>query len=631
LSGRFGTFSGFMRVRLISVLTASAVSTALGQSESLVDLPALTVNSPRVALQEPVGTFAMPVSALRFEPQVDVQGRNMAEGQADIAIRGGIFENTGFRVGAVSLYDPMTGHYFAEIPVSPSMLTAPAVLTGADNAWRGWNANAGSIAYSWRLIRQTGLISVSAGEYDTQRGELYQGVVAPQPLWGGRLAADFSVGYSRSDGSRPWGESEFSRYNVRFQLQREASQTDLFYGVQSKEFGWPNLYTPFANVYETEDVRTALLALNHHVRLAGGDYISVGGYYRYNNDHYVFNRADPGAYNAAFATGPAFHRTWVYGAGLEGRVTTGDVRWNLNGAFVDDEIKSSSLTFGRYRTRQHLKVAVVPEYSWELPNARTATVKAGAAFDDTDRDASSVSPVAEFAIDQVAPAAGVNRVYASFARSTQTSTYFALNSNPSRGLFRGNPNLQRQIAKNFEIGASGGRGPWTAHAAVFHRKDDRLVDWTYSSSAVNARAANPVDIDTTGFETVVRYGTKTVDVVFGYAALNKEADYGTAVVDASFYALNFPEHRVTLAVVGRLGAGWELRMDNEYRVQEKNALRRSGRTPFISSAGIYYSVRAVPGLRLSAEVENLWDSDFEEVPAVPAARRQISVGVVYAW
>ena len=85
----------------------------------------------------------MPVTALRYEPLVDVQARNFAEDQADVAIRGGIFENTGFRIGGVSLYDPQTGHYFAEIPVAPAMLSAPQVLTGVDNALDGFQCGCG--------------------------------------------------------------------------------------------------------------------------------------------------------------------------------------------------------------------------------------------------------------------------------------------------------------------------------------------------------------------------------------------------------------------------------------------------------------------------------------------------------
>ena len=141
-------------------------------AEPVATLPQVTVYSPRVANQDPVGTYAMPVSALRFEPLVDVQARNLAEGQADIAIRGGIFENTGFRIGAVPLFDPQTGHYFAEIPVAPAMLGAPAILTGTDNATAGFNASVGTISYDWRPVRQTGALTLAAGEYDTNRQEL---------------------------------------------------------------------------------------------------------------------------------------------------------------------------------------------------------------------------------------------------------------------------------------------------------------------------------------------------------------------------------------------------------------------------------------------------------------------------
>ena len=60
-------------------------------AEPVEIMPMVMVYSPRVANQDPVGTFAMPISALRFEPLVDVQARNLAEGQAE-ADREGIPE-----------------------------------------------------------------------------------------------------------------------------------------------------------------------------------------------------------------------------------------------------------------------------------------------------------------------------------------------------------------------------------------------------------------------------------------------------------------------------------------------------------------------------------------------------------
>ncbi|MDX2369367.1 MAG: TonB-dependent receptor, partial [Colwellia sp.] len=82
------------------------------------DIEKITIESSTTANTKPVGTFGSPVSNLEYDPRVDLQSRNMAEAQADVTIRGGIFENTGFRVGSATLLDPQTGHYFAEIPIA---------------------------------------------------------------------------------------------------------------------------------------------------------------------------------------------------------------------------------------------------------------------------------------------------------------------------------------------------------------------------------------------------------------------------------------------------------------------------------------------------------------------------------
>jgi outer membrane receptor protein involved in Fe transport len=622
-----------MNVRLLPFLAVASAARVLAQSESM-ELPQLLVYSPRVAIQEPIGTFPMPVSALRFEPLVDVQARNLAEGQADIAIRGGVFENTGFRLGALSLYDPQTGHYFAEIPVAPAMISAPVVLTGAENAARGWNANAGTIAYGWQAIRTRGALSAAVGEFATRRGQLYQGWVSDTTLAGRTLAADAAVAYSESAGSRPFGDHEFARYNARVQLAGPSGQTDLFYGYQSKFFGWPNLYTPFAGVFESENLQTNLVVLNHRETLATDpdDFVAAGGYYRRNKDNYIFNRTAPAPF-------PFFHTTWVYGAGAEARVTRGEIHWNAHATFIDEAIRSSSLKFGRFRQRRHAKLAVTPERTWALADERRLTLLAGAAYDKTNRvgsgRTSAISPIAQLTLDRLAPSLGLDALYVSYAESTQSPTYTALNSNPNAGLFRGNPNLAREDASNLELGMRGSHGAWTATAALFHRRSDDLVDWTFNATAPNAstiaRTANPVDIETTGVELVARYGGVRADLIFGYTSLMKDADYGAASGNASYYALNFPKHRLTAAAIVRLGAGFEVRMDNELRLQKENILRKSDDEAWLASAGVYYSPAAIKGLRLSVEVENLWDSEFEEVPAVPSAQRQISAGLTYAW
>ncbi len=606
------------RVIVLGSLPVVSPLSAQTQSETY-ELPKLSVYSIQVANQTPVATFAMPVSGLQFEPRVDVQARNLAEGQADVAIRGGIFENTGFKLGALGLYDPQTGHYFAELPVAPAMLTTPKVLTGADNAAAGFNAQVGSVAYGWRPITARGELSLAAGSDDLHRQSFYQGFVAADKVAGRTFAADVDLARSQSDGSVPFGDHLFKRIAGRVQLAGEGSQTDLFAGWQAKFFGWPNLYTPFG-FNETELLKTELYAFNHREWTSPENYWQVGTYYRRNYDDYEFNRAVPGASN------PFIHTTRVRAVAADGRHEIAGWAVAYSAQFLSDSIESTSLTFGPYRTRDYFKVAVVPEFATDTEQGRL-TLRAGASYDDTNRDESEISPVVEASLRS---RAGI-RYYAQYAGSSQVATYTALKSNPAAGLFRGNQNLGRETSRNLEAGVEFARNGWTIQAAVFHRQDDDLVDWTFRQG-VTARTANAVDIDTTGLEFVAIYNAPRYDLILSYAYLEKDADYGLATVDASFYALNFPRHRLTAALVARLGQGLELRLDNEYRVQEENLLRTiGGDDAVLTSVGLYWLPSAVRGLELSLRVDNLWDDDFQEVPAVPAARRQFAGGVSWHW
>ncbi|HYD82956.1 MAG TPA: TonB-dependent receptor, partial [Opitutus sp.] len=282
-----------------------------------------------------------------------------------------------------------------------------------------------------------------------------------------------------------------------------------------------------------------------------------------------------------------------------------------------------------YRTRTMGKISLVPEKTWALEDGADLIAKAGVAYDASNREDGAFSPIFEIAREQ--RSATVQRVYFSYAEATQVPTYTALKSSPSAGLFRGNQNLGRSTSRNIEAGLRANVGGWAAEAALFHRFDDDLVDWTFSRG-VTARAANAVDMETTGIELVARRSWTPLDLVLGYTWLTKEADYRNAPVDASFYALNYAEHRLTLAIVARLSRSLELRVDNEARIQAGNLLRtRGGERPLLTAVGVTYRPAAWRRVSLTAQADNLWDSEFQEVPAVPASPRQISGIVGYTW
>jgi hypothetical protein len=595
-----------------------------GASEAPVELPAFTVYSPGGALQEPAGTFATPVTGLRFEPLVDVQARNLAEGQADVALRGGLFENTGFRLGGATLLDPQTGHYLAEIPVPPAMLTAHRILTGAENAFVGFNANVGSVAFDWQPVFARGELTVVAGQNRARRASLYEGVVGDERVDGRILAADAEVSRSTSDGPVPFGDHRFQRCAMRLQLAGRGAQTDLFCGYQAKFFGWPNLYTPFGSD-ETENLQTVLFALNHRASWDRRGWVEASVFWRRNKDDYAFNRFAP-----VGPEHPYQHTTWTTGAALSGHDDFGAWALGFSAEWLADALKSTSLIYGRFHSRTYAKAGIKPEKTWML-GARRLTLNAGVTGDDTNRDGPAVSPVAEVVLESPQSGGGSRRLFLDFAGTTQVPTYTALNSSSAAGLFRGNASLGRTTSHNLEIGRDETRGVWRTHFAAFYRRDDNLVDWTFQQGVV-ARRANPVKIDTAGMEATLKWSRPAWDVIIGYAYLHKNADYGTAVVAGSFYALNFPRQRLTAAIVAQLGGGFELRMDNQARIQEDNPLRTAGgNRVVISSLGFYYRPPRMPRFDLSVQADNLWNSAFQAVPAVPAARREISASIACRW
>ena len=606
-------------MRLLPLLFIAGLPLRAQTPVERVLLPDYPVVSLNVADPQPVGAAATPVSTLRFDPRVDVQGRNLAENQADVSIRGGIFENSGFRLGAFSLSDPQTGHYLAEIPVSPVMLGAPRVLTGLDNALAGFGANAGTVAYTWRPIESRGEADLAGGDFHYGRLSLYQAVLAPARPDAPALGADAEWSRSRSDGSVPFGDQNFERIGGRLQLRTAATQTDFYAGYQHKFFGWPNLYTPFG-VNETENLQTVLLAANTRWREPGRGWAEVGAYYRRNKDDYEYNRFIPGQFN------PYQHTTWVRGAALHGRAEAGTLAVNYSLEASHDNLNSTSLVFGSSDNRSQIKAALVPEWSIESAPGRLI-LQGGGTYDDSNHGGEAFSPLLQAGWQ----AKGGWSAHLNYSGSTQLPTYTALKSSPTAGLFRGNQHLGRERSRNLELGLTGACEGWSLEGAIFHRQDDALVDWTYRQG-VTARTANPVDIGTSGVEVLARYHAEHFDLAVGTAWLRKDANYGSAAVDASFYALNFPRERLTAALTWRLGHGWEVRSDNQYRRQQPNLLRTvGGDNALLSSLGLHYHPPAAPGWEYSLRVENLWDSAFQAVPAVPATRRQWAAEIARRW
>jgi vitamin B12 transporter len=607
---------------LCSIVTFSAVSGDANEVNN--DIEKIMVKGSTTANKEPVGTFVSLVSNLEYDPRVDLQSRNMAEAQADVTIRGGIFENTGFRVGSATLLDPQTGHYFSEIPIAPEMLSKANIMTGADNALYGVNSSVGTVSFGWKPVKTAGSVSIGTGNNSFNLHRVHSGVSMPLDN-----AKDWIIGFegeysfSESDGTIDNGDHDFNRTSARVQLVGPSSQTDLFFGSQDKFFGWPNMYTPF-NFNETEDLKTQLFMLNHTQSYASGSIFEISAYTRRHNDHYIFSRENPEIFQA-------FHKTEVKSVAFSGRhEQTESFALNYSAQFIEDSIESTSLE-NNFTSRRYYKASILPEYKMSLKDEQQLTFRLGAAFDDTDRDDSEVSLIGDIAWITFNSDDSTQTLYLSYAEASQVAGYTAIGGSNTGGLFRSNYNLERETTKNLELGLAFDGLTWSLDSAVFYRKDDDLTDWTYSLSSTSARSANPVDIETLGWELLATTRLANAEIITSYTFLDKSEDYGAVDIDASFYALNYPDHRLTFGAIWQFTDNVEIRVDNEWRRQEQNILRNDGDDAFFTHLTLKVSPSQFQGLDIIFAADNLWDESFEEIPGTPGRGEQYTATVTYNW
>jgi hypothetical protein len=594
------------------------------EAEEAEVLVPITVHAQRVANLQPASTFSALATALRFDPQIDLQARGLSEGQADITVRGGLFENTGFRLGAVTIFDPQTGHYSVELPIDPAMLSTPEVLKDVDNGLNAFNASIATVNYGFRPVRKGGSLSAGLGT-DNLRYAVLRAGHETEMKNGRRLGVAASAAGSRGDGTLPYGDHDFKRFSGHVQVSGEDNETNLVLGYHDKFYGWPGAYTGFASLPETDHTKLGLIVLDHR-RSSERGWWEIGAAYRWLDDDYDFDRrttesGSPGSFE---------HETRSFSLGVTRKSRAAGLDWFFSGVLAADRlVRSTDLTYGNFNSRTYVTLSLAPGHEWVMQSGSVLSLRAGLRADMSNRDENALMPLFGLTLEQAA-GNGTNRFGLEFSRTSQLPGYTALNSRP-QGLFGGNPDLGREYANTLSLSAAHENASWQFRATIFHRRDDDLVDWTFLAGAPFLRQANPVDLDVTGADGFISWRSPVLEVVGGVSWLDKNADYGTAQVDASFYALNYARLRFTLAFVYRPVQQLEFRWDNEYRRQQENPLRKSGDKAFNTSLSLHWQPVFARHTRVSLVADNLTDSDFEEFPGTPAMGRQVSLGLGWDW
>jgi vitamin B12 transporter len=128
------------------------------------------------------------------------------------------------------------------------------------------------------------------------------------------------------------------------------------------------------------------------------------------------------------------------------------------------------------------------------------------------------------------------------------------------------------------------------------------------------------------------YDWKLLTFTSSYSWISRQSSYKDAVADASFYALNYPLHRITAGAIFHPTQEVDFRANTEWRKQEENNLRSNSDTTYtLTSVAATWRPIALPGFSFALVADNITKENFEEIPGVPGVGRTVAGIASWTW
>ena len=145
-----GMFPGFFMKICLTALAAFSLCAGFLRAD-YTEVPTITVTASSRTVQN-----AAIHDALRAEPGILLNSQGGS--QNDLSIRGSTFSEAGLSLGGLTLRNPQTEHFNAELPLPAALLSRPSVFTGLANQGGHLAGTAG-----FDLLPVTGRKQVEAG------------------------------------------------------------------------------------------------------------------------------------------------------------------------------------------------------------------------------------------------------------------------------------------------------------------------------------------------------------------------------------------------------------------------------------------------------------------------------------
>ncbi|MCE9613381.1 MAG: TonB-dependent receptor [Lentisphaerae bacterium] len=592
-----------------SVLVAGLAHGGEAAAPATTNLEPMTVVAHDLAPARAYGQVDTLGRALAALPQVLVNSQGGYGVQNDLSIRGSSFSGAGLSLGGLSLRNPQTEHFNAELPLPAALLTAPRVVTGLDQARQTDGHLVGSVSMDFAPVRATRRLSGGVGETDRQ----WESAFVQQPVAADKAGGTWGASaFGAHEGAKgvDYPDNDLDLWNAGGHLQYLApdAQVDLAAGTLHKQFGARGYYGVSDTLPAQEETEDSLVFLSGRQGDLDGEFTRLSAQWRELDDTYdilptIFHNHTESRVLAGAADGRA--------------ALPADLALNWR-AGVEDE-NMDGLTLGDHN-RQRGILQALP--AWTLGPLELTAGARGEVFSD-DKPAWLPQAGAEVQVNDD------NALYASYTETVRQPSYTELNYESPGSL--GNAGLERQEARTAEGGLKHRFGErMNGHAAVFQQWSEESVDWVRRTpESTRFEAVNLQDVDTLGVEAGLRGDvTKRLGLDGQYTWLDKHDD---ADVYASRYVLDYAEHLLHLSAVWRATETIQLTGTQVLRWQVANALRESDD---FGTTGAVAAHLALPTCRhavLTLAADNVWNNSFQPFAGQEVAGRRYSAGLTLAW
>lgn len=541
---------------------------------------------------------------LHAEPGVVLNSQGGS--QNDLSIRGSSFSGAGLSLGGLTLRNPQTEHFNAELPLPAAMLSRPKVLTGLANQGGHLTGTAG-----FDLLPILGKKQVEAGVGSDSRD--WESLLVQQMLtdklgigvFGGRESAE-GVDYPDNDYDR-----EYAGGHVQY--REDDTQVDFLAAHQKKEFGARGYYGVSDTIPANEKTEDNLIYLAARKGSLNADYLRGGvSWHEFHDDYalptYSYLNRHRSQVSSAFFDGRTLE---VNGFALGWRADTDHERIDSTG----------SGGFG-FHQRTRGGISILPQ--WQGDRLK---VTAGMRSEFFTEESPYYLPQAglEYLCSDTLTA------FASYTETVRLPSYTELGYSNLYSV--GNASLEPQTEKQVELGVKGVPSEFVDwKLAAFYRTTGNTIDWVKTNSLAKWTAENLGEVEVYGLEARLGwYPAQNVEMQLAYTWIYKDktaADYDWY---ASRYALDYPEHLIQASLLWRPVKPIEIGTVQALRWQTDNNVRKNGQFGADSSFVVRFTPPKADYATFSLLLNNAWNDDFQYFPGQRPPERFAGASITLTW